>query len=81
MGFPSMHEGIWQCEGCKRTYPEYINGCLEDHDRPRSVRLVIEEPAEQLVPIQPHTFGDAYAPRFFRNRAERRAARKNRGTL
>ena len=44
--FASMHQGIFACEGCKRTYPEYINGCLDDHPAPRSVRLVIETPEE-----------------------------------
>ena len=43
MSDPWHPEGIYQCEGCGRTYPEYVNGCLSDHDRPRSVRLVVPE--------------------------------------
>lgn len=45
MAFSSMHEGIWQCENpeCRRTYPEYINGCVEEHASPRGVKLIIEE--------------------------------------
>jgi hypothetical protein len=38
-------EGIWQCDGCGRTFPEYINGCTEDHPAPRKVRLAIPEEA------------------------------------
>ena len=44
MAFSSMHEGIWQCEGCGQIYPEYVNGCVEDHEPPRAVVLRIEEP-------------------------------------
>jgi ribosomal protein L37AE/L43A len=47
MAFASMHEGIWQCEGCGRIYPEYVNGCVEDHEPPRKVVLVIEESVHQ----------------------------------
>ena len=36
-------EGIYACNGCGRTYAEYINGCVEDHAAPRSVRLAIPE--------------------------------------
>jgi hypothetical protein len=32
-----MTEQIWQCNGCGRTYPEYINGCVENHPPPRKV--------------------------------------------
>jgi hypothetical protein len=45
--FASMHEGIFRCEGCGRIYPEYINGCLDEHDGSRSVRLVVEDPAPE----------------------------------
>lgn len=51
--FKSMDEGIWQCEGCGKTYPEYVNGCVEDHGRPRGVVLV--------VPEQPNTDQSDYA--------------------
>ena len=33
-------EGIYRCEGCGKTHPEYINGCIEDHKAPRRVSLV-----------------------------------------
>lgn len=36
-------EGIYQCNGCGRTYPEYVNGCVNDHPRPRKVELVVAE--------------------------------------
>ncbi len=49
--FKSMIEGIWQCNGCGKTYPEYVNGCVEDHGRPRSVQLAVAEPAK---PDQDH---------------------------
>jgi hypothetical protein len=45
--FASMHEGVWQCEGCQRIYPEYVNGCDDDHEPPRKVVLVIPEDGEQ----------------------------------
>jgi len=38
---PFRPEGIWQCNGCHRTYPEYVNGCVDDHDSPRKVVLVV----------------------------------------
>ena len=41
---PIHPEGIYECNGCGRTYAEYVNGCLEDHDPPRSVRLVVADP-------------------------------------
>ncbi len=45
MAFASMHEGIFQCQGCQRTYPEYLNGCLDDHPgSSRKVVLVVEAP-------------------------------------
>jgi hypothetical protein len=25
-------EGIYQCQGCRRTYPEYVNGCVDCWD-------------------------------------------------
>lgn len=34
-------EGIWQCNGCQRTYPEYVNGCVMDHGPPRKVELIV----------------------------------------
>lgn len=37
-----VREQIWECPQCKRTYPEYVNGCPEDHDPPVSVELRIE---------------------------------------
>lgn len=40
---PIHPEGIYECEGCGRTYPEYINGCVNDHESPRGVRLVVME--------------------------------------
>lgn len=43
MAFASMHEGIFQCEGCGRIYPEYLNGCLGEHDGSRRVALVVED--------------------------------------
>ena len=42
--FASMHDGIFVCEGCSRTYPEYVNGCVEEHDAPRRVVLLVEDP-------------------------------------
>jgi hypothetical protein len=30
------------CPKCERTYPEYVNGCPEDHEPPVSVELVME---------------------------------------
>lgn len=41
--FRSMLEGIFRCNGCGRTYSEYVNGCVEDHGPPRSVELAIPE--------------------------------------
>lgn len=40
---PIHPEGIYRCNGCGRTYPEYVNGCVEDHLPPRRVVLVIPE--------------------------------------
>ena len=37
-------EGIWQCNGCGRLYPEYMNGCVEDHGEPRRVVLMTPDP-------------------------------------
>lgn len=36
-------EGIWECNGCGRTYPEYVNGCVQDHSPPRKVVCVVME--------------------------------------
>lgn len=41
---------IWQCEGCGRTYPEYVNGCVladndPSHPEQRSVIIVVEDPS------------------------------------
>ena len=36
-------EGIYQCSGCGRVYPEYVNGCVEEHSYPRRVVCVIPE--------------------------------------
>ena len=54
---PIHPEGIWSCEGCGRTYPEYINGCVNDHGSPRGVRLAIPE-----GPMPPVEFVQACAP-------------------
>ena len=27
-GDPFHPEGIYACEGCGKTYPEYVNGCI-----------------------------------------------------
>ena len=40
---PIHGDGIFECEGCGKTYPEYVNGCVVDHPRPRKVVLVIRE--------------------------------------
>jgi hypothetical protein len=41
---PIHPEGIYQCEGCGKVYPEYINGCLNWHDdMSRRVALVVME--------------------------------------
>ena len=37
-----MSEQIWRCETCGKTYPEYVNGCVKDHDPPGHVVLVME---------------------------------------
>lgn len=42
-GDPIHGDGIFQCEGCGRLYPEYMNGCVEDHDYTRKVILIIAE--------------------------------------
>ena len=48
-------EGIYRCEGCGKTYPEYVNGCVFCWDDDpsteenwlryphRSVRLIVPE--------------------------------------
>ena len=54
---PIHPEGIWSCEGCGRTYPEYINGCVNDHGSPRGVRLAVPE-----GPLPPAVFVQACAP-------------------
>ncbi len=63
MSDPIHPEGIYQCEGCARTYPEYVNGCVDCWDDDltgeqnrakyphRSVRLVLAEPAVGDVPV------------------------------
>ena len=55
MSDPIHPEGIYQCEGCGKTYPEYINGCIACWDDAltteanqlrfpkRSVRLIVPE--------------------------------------
>lgn len=44
IGFDPIHpEGIYACEGCGRVYPEYLNGCLDDHGGSRRVALVAPE--------------------------------------
>jgi len=52
---PWHPEGIYQCQGCGRTYPEYVNGCIscwdddltiEENQREyprRAVVLIVEE--------------------------------------
>jgi len=47
MSDPWHPEGIYQCDGCGRTYPEYVNGCVNDHSSPRKVVLVIPEEAHR----------------------------------
>ena len=42
-GDPIHPEGIYVCDGCGRTYPEYVNGCVNDHGPPRRVALVVDE--------------------------------------
>lgn len=42
-GDPWHPEGIYQCNGCGRTFPEYNNGCPFDHPAPRKVVLVVPE--------------------------------------
>lgn len=53
--FASMTEGIFECEGCHRTFAEYVNGCPHCWDDDltseenrvkyprRAVRLIVEE--------------------------------------
>lgn len=39
-----MTNQIWQCEGCGRTFPEYVNGCpFADNDptHPKQMSVVI----------------------------------------
>lgn len=43
MSDPFHPEGIYRCNGCGRTYPEYVNGCVNDHPSPRRVELVVPE--------------------------------------
>ena len=43
MSDPWHPEGIYQCSGCGRTYPEYVNGCVSEHEAPRKVRLIVPE--------------------------------------
>ena len=40
--FARIISQIWRCPKCERTYPEYVNGCPEDHEPPVSVELVME---------------------------------------
>lgn len=52
---PIHPEGIYVCEGCGQTYPEYVNGCVKCWDDDltseenrmkyprRSVRLLVSE--------------------------------------
>jgi len=47
MSDPWHPEGIYQCDGCGRTYPEYVNGCVNDHPAPRKVVLVIPDEAHR----------------------------------
>lgn len=49
-GDPIHPEGIYVCEGCGRTYPEYINGCVEDHGSPRKVVLAAGDEAVVETP-------------------------------
>lgn len=49
-GDPVHPEGIYVCNGCGQTYPEYINGCINDHQPPRKVVLIIPE---QDDPVRP----------------------------
>ena len=37
-----MSTQIWRCETCGKTYREYVNGCVEDHDPPGRVVLMME---------------------------------------
>lgn len=46
-GDPWHPEGIYQCNGCGRTYLEYVNGCVEDHGEPRKVALVLPDLTER----------------------------------
>jgi hypothetical protein len=57
MDDPIHPEGIYACEGCGKTYPEYVNGCIacwDDDLTPeqnrrkyprRGVKLVVPESA------------------------------------
>lgn len=51
MSDPIHPEGVYQCNGCGRTYPEYVNGCVEDHEKPRSVVLVTPDPPPFVTDI------------------------------
>ena len=45
MSDPWHPEGIYQCSGCGRTYPEYVNGCVNTHSHLSSkVVLIVPEP-------------------------------------
>lgn len=79
MSDPWHPEGIYQCEGCGKVYPEYVNGCVEEHERPRRVALVVaEEPAVTMQGIEEfvndvaiafirtlETLGDAIGEAFY----------------
>lgn len=45
MDDPWHPEGIYQCNGCGRVYPEYVNGCVAHESWPRKVTLVVQETA------------------------------------
>lgn len=43
MSDPLHGDGIYQCQGCEHTYPEYVNGCPRHDDGERKVVLVVQE--------------------------------------
>jgi hypothetical protein len=48
MSDPIHGDGVFQCNGCGRLYHEYVNGCVEEHDAPRSVKLTVPDGVQTL---------------------------------
>jgi hypothetical protein len=52
--FASMVEGIFACEGCGQTYPEYVNGCVKCWDDEASISENLRRyPRRRVVLVVP----------------------------